>query len=151
MRSKILSFVVNSNKLLALRSRSHPDHGLSEWFVVTGSVEPGETHEDAVRREVLEETNLVAMSILPLNWGSIYEWNGEACEELNFMCFVKPGNVVLNEEHDSFLWLDLDTFVKSIRWDDDKAQLRSVLAKALEQKQLFRELKLIDYRSKKVA
>lgn len=133
--------MVNGNKLLALRSESHPDHGHGEWFVVTGFVEPGETHEDAVRREVLEETNLVAMSILPLNWGSIYEWNGEACEELNFMCFVKPGDVVLNEEHIEYEWLDVGDFIERIKWDDDKALLKKILEKALNKEQYLKKQK----------
>ena len=146
MKPKILSFVANSNKLLALKSKSHPDYGPSEWFVVTGFVEPGETHEDAVRREVLEETSLIAMNILPLNWGSIYEWKGESCKELNFMCFVKPGDVVLNEEHIEYEWLEIGGFIERIKWDDDKELLRKVLEKALNKKQYLKKQKIKDHR-----
>lgn len=56
----IIVAVVKANKLLLVRSHSHPP-GL--YSVVAGFVEPGETLEDCVQREVKEETGVDVKSI----------------------------------------------------------------------------------------
>ena len=146
MKKKILSFVVNERKFLALYSEPHPDHGEGGWFVVTGGVEGNETHEEAVAREVLEEIGLAVDEIIPLNWGSVYNWGDELCEELNFVSFVKPGEIILNEEHSKFDWLDIDEFIERIEWDDDKELLKKILEKALNKEKYFNEAIFKDYR-----
>ncbi len=153
MNKKILSFIVKDGKFLVLYSESHPEHGDGGWFVVTGGVEKNETYEDAVVREIKEETNLDVKEIFNLNWGSIYDWLGELCKEMNFVSFVKSGKIILNEEHSKFDWLDLDEFVERIKWDDDKDLLKLVLSKALNKDKYFKNIKFKDYRknaSKKI-
>lgn len=146
MMEKILTFVVSDKKFLALRNNPHPKHGGDFWFVVTGGVKENETHEEAVAREILEETGLIAEEIIPLNWGSIYEWRGEECKEYNFISFVKPGNVSLNEEHIEYKWLNLGDFIERIKWDDNKNLLRNILIKALNKEQYFKKQEIKDYR-----
>ena len=146
MKKKILTFVVNERKFLALYSEPHPDHGEGGWFVVTGGVEGNETHEEAVAREVLEEIGLAVDEIIPLNWGSVYNWGDELCEELNFVSFVKPGEIILNEEHSKIDWLDIDEFIERIEWDDDKELLKKILEKALNKEKYFNEAIFKDYR-----
>ena len=107
IKRKILTFVVNDGKLLALEMTKHPEHApKGGWFVVTGGVEENESSENAVAREVLEETGLETEDIIPLNWGSVYEWDYKGvkniCEEINFLSFVKSGGVTLNEEHSQY-------------------------------------------------
>jgi len=145
MQKKILTFIANNKKLLALYSESHPEHGKGGWFTVTGAVEYNETYEEAVAREMLEETGLDVEEIFPLNWGSIYNWKDNVCEEHNFISFIKPGKVALNEEHSEYKWLDLDDFIKLIKWDDDKEVLKKVLVKALKKEKYFEEFEIKDY------
>jgi len=146
MKQKILTFVVHGKKILALYSESHPKHGEGGWFVVTGSVEEGESYKEAVAREIREETGLNFKKIFPLNWGSIYTWRDESCEEFNFLTFVKKRKVVLNEEHTTYEWLDLDSFVNKIKWNDDKELLKKVLKKAIKGELYFKEKTVKDYR-----
>lgn len=72
MQQKILTFIVNNKKFLGLYSKSNPEHGKGGWFTVTRGLEKNESHQDAVIREVLEETGLVVVDIFALNYGSIY-------------------------------------------------------------------------------
>lgn len=146
MKRKILTFVVCNGRILALHSEPHKEHGEGGWFVVTGGVEDNETHEEAVIREVLEETELISEEVMHLNWGSIYEWWNELCEEHNFITFVKPGKVILNEEHSKYDWLNLDEFIKKINWNDDKELLKKVLEKALNKEKYFEKMTIKDYR-----
>lgn len=153
MKRKILSFVVNAGKFLALEMTKHPDHAPEGgWFVVTGGVEENESYEDAVVREIFEETGLSIEEIIPLNWGSIYEWNynkiKNVCEEHNFLSFVKSGKIILNEEHLGYEWLDLDEFIERIKWDDDKELLKEVLERAMKKEKYFDKINLEDYRRK---
>jgi len=148
MKKKILTFVVDKGKFLALYSEPHPDHGEGGWFVVTGGVEENETHEEAVTREILEETGLAVDEIITLNWGSIYNWWDELCKEQNFIAFVKPGKVILSEEHSKYAWLEIDDFVESIKWNDDKRLLKKVLEKALNKERYFDKIIFKDYRGK---
>jgi 8-oxo-dGTP pyrophosphatase MutT (NUDIX family) len=149
MKRKILTFVVNDKKFLALEMTKHPDHAPDGgWFVVTGSVEENESSEDAVAREVLEETGLNIEEIISLNWGSIYEWGEELCKEQNFITFVKSEEVILNEEHSKYEWLNLDEFIKKINWDNDKGSLKKVLEKALNKEKHFNKMTVKDYSKK---
>ncbi len=142
---KVLSFVFSKGKFLALHSEPHPKHGDCGWFIVTGEVESGESLDNAVRREIKEETGLDSSEILSLNWGSIYEWCNEICEEMNFITFVKPGKIKLNEEHNKYEWMNLDNFVERIKWDDDKNLLKKVLTKALNKKLHFLKKEIKNY------
>lgn len=57
------------DRLLLFRGRlpAEPD-GSSFWFTCGGGVEPGETLEDAARREVLEETGIAEFELGPAVW-----------------------------------------------------------------------------------
>ena len=149
MQKKILTFIIHEKKILALYSEPHPKHGEGGWFVVTGSVEKNEDFEEAVSREIMEETGLAVEEIFPLNWGSVYNWRNEVCEEHNFVSFVNSKKIILNEEHSKYKWLDIDKFIEIIKWDDNKELLRKVLKKALNKKIHFKNFTLKDYRNEK--
>ena len=88
---KILSFITDGEKFLALRNnfQDSEKHCGDFWFVVTGEVEDKESLNDAVKREINEETNLKVKEVFELNWGSIYEcWQG-TCYEKNFISFIE--------------------------------------------------------------
>jgi 8-oxo-dGTP diphosphatase len=149
MKKKVLAIVLDkeSKSFLLLRNNPHPKHGGDFWFVVTGEVETNETSEEAIQREVKEETNLEIEKIFNLNWKSIYEWNKETCEEENFLVFAKPGKIILNEENIEYNWLKLGEFVKKIRWEDDPNLLKEVLKRALNNEQYYSSLHVRDYRN----
>lgn len=71
---------MSKGKILALYSPPDPKHGKWGWFVVTGGVEEGETYEQAVSREILEETGIIIEKSIDLNWGSIYKWGKSLCK-----------------------------------------------------------------------
>jgi len=139
MKNKVLAFIYNpeKNQFLSLYSEPHPEHGEGGWFVVTGGMEKGETHEQAVAREVMEETGLESIEILPLDWGSTYNWKGEECQEMNYFVFAKSGKITLNEEYSKYEWVDIKEFVKRTNWNDDKRLLERVLTLAINKEIFF--------------
>jgi|SRR3989344_74832 len=147
MNKKILAFICDGEKFLLLRNNSRDlTHGGDYWFTVTGSVESDESIEDAVKREVKEETNLDVSEIFDLKWGSIYSWVGEDHSENNFLAFVKKGKVILNEKHSKYEWLDIDKFIEKINWDLNKEELKKVLEKAIKRELFFKKEKIDDFR-----
>jgi 8-oxo-dGTP pyrophosphatase MutT (NUDIX family) len=149
MNKKILSFITDGRRFLALRNNAQDlSHGGDFWFTVAGSIELKESLEEAVKREIKEETNLEIKEIFSLNWGSIYSWDKKDNSEKNFLAFVKKGEIVLNEEHVEFAWLNLEDFIKRIKWDLSKDELNKVLEKALKKELFFKEEKIEDFRVK---
>ncbi|MBM3247043.1 NUDIX domain-containing protein [Candidatus Pacearchaeota archaeon] len=149
MNKKILAFVCGGKEFLLLRNNSKdPSHGGDFWFTITGSVEKDEAIEDTIRREVKEETNLNVSEILDLKWGSVYSWGGEDHSENNFLVFVKKEKVILNEEHVDYEWLNLNDFLKKIKWDLNKEELKKVLKKAVNKELYFKKEKIDDFRKK---
>jgi len=149
MNKKILAFVYDGKKFLLLRNNpENPAHGGDYWFTVTGSVEADESIEDAIKREVKEETNLNVSKIFDLKWGSIYSWGGQDHSENNLLVFVKKEKIILSEEHVDFEWLSLDNFIKKIKWDLNKEELKKVLEKAIKKELFFKKEKIDDFRKK---
>ena len=131
---KILTFIVKDKKLLLLLgSDQDPQFHRSFWYVVTGGCEKEDkTLEDAVKREVLEETGLTLTKIVNLDWVFEYESLGHNCIEYAFMSFTNSDKVVLNEESIDYKWCDIDEFVKLIEWYGDKEELKAKLLKYVQ-------------------
>ena len=93
--------------------RSHKWH--DQYVVPGGHIELGETMEDALRREIREETGL---SIHDIEFVALQEFIfDEAFHKkdqhfifIDFRCRTDAGEgeVVLNDEHDAFQWLSFE-------------------------------------------
>ncbi len=92
-----------------------------------GHVEIGETFEEALRREVKEETNLDVDDIKLISVDNCIFSNDFYKKKhfvfLDHMCKAKTGNVVLNEEGQEYVWikpeealekLDIDPFTVKV-------------------------------------
>ncbi len=147
---KIFSFIVNrkTNKLLLLLgSPEDPQYHKSFWYVVTGGKEEVDKNlEQAVVREIKEETNLDVVDTLYLNWIFKYKSLGNICTEYVYASFIdEDNNIVLNEESIDYKWCDIDEFIELIEWSDDKEFLRKVVKAALNKEVYIKEEKVDQY------
>ena len=127
--NKILTFIVNEdNELLLLKGNpTDPQLKKSIWYVVTGSIEDyAKTIEDAVVREVYEETNLKVIKTTNLNWAFKYNSLENICTEYAFISIVKKDKIILNFENIDYKWLNINDFIKNICWFSDKKTLTNV-------------------------
>jgi ADP-ribose pyrophosphatase YjhB (NUDIX family) len=66
-----------ADRVLLIRF-TDPERGHSWWATPGGALEPGETHQQAARRELLEEIGLAAVQLSPVIWTRehVFTWQG---------------------------------------------------------------------------
>lgn len=104
-------------KVLVLRESSAYADGTNraKWDVAGGRITPGEKLEEALRREVKEETGLDIQILSPFFADESIprplvrgeEWQ---VVKVYFTCNVPAGDVVLSEDHDAFAWIDPEDY-----------------------------------------
>jgi ADP-ribose pyrophosphatase YjhB (NUDIX family) len=96
------AIITFEGKFLLLKRKNPPVQG--EWWLPGGRVRRGEALEDAVRREVREETGLECQSIRQV--GVINQIFPE-CHTISvyYLVDVASAHVTLNEEHSDYRWV----------------------------------------------
>ncbi len=105
------AFIVKDGKVLVLREASDYKDGTNpgKYDIVGGRIEPGERYDDALRREVFEETGLEVEVGKPF---AVNEWrptpHGEQWQivAIFFECTYQGGEITLSVDHDGYEWLD---------------------------------------------
>jgi len=87
----IIVLVAHGNECLLGRQRSWPE---GRYSTIAGFVEPGESLEDAVRREVWEETNIDVGSV---HYHSSQPWPFPSSLMLGFTAFATSREIRLND------------------------------------------------------
>jgi len=133
MNKKIMAIIKSQNELFLIL-KTNPKHMMTDkWFVVTGSVKSDESEEEAVAREVEEETGLKILKIQPTDLSFKYEWplgSSKMHHEKAFLVTAEEGPIKLNRwEHLDYQWLGKDEFLETIAWQGDKLELGKILAR----------------------
>jgi lipoyl(octanoyl) transferase len=103
------------------------------WQPVTGTMEPGESPEDAAKREVWEETGQ-RIELEPLHLRQSFVIDADYvdsrkplfADETAFLAEAPAPLVQLSaEEHDAYEWLSMDEALARIRWSDDREAIEA--------------------------
>ncbi len=117
-----------------LMMHRRPEHGLW-WSSVTGMVEPGESREEAVYREVMEETGLSG-KLLSLDFSHSFwvdpkliglpegepRFNTETCFQIEVPMDAKV--LLAPEEHTEYRWCSIGEARELALWEGSKAALK---------------------------
>ena len=98
----VIVAVSDGSRLLLGRQASWP---LRRWSVVAGFVEPGETLEQAVAREVLEETGV---RVRGSRYLASQPWPFPGSLMLGFIAEADPDEPIAGEELEAARWFDAD-------------------------------------------
>lgn len=97
------------------------------WGLIGGSLEPGETYENALVREIKEESNMKVVSFLPIGYQKLTNTeNGKLIFQLRYVCKVKPigkfvidgGDGITEKGITEIKLIDPNTYKKYFDWGD---------------------------------
>jgi dATP pyrophosphohydrolase len=114
--------------LLLRRAASEALGGI--WTTIAGRIEPGETAWQAALRELREETGLVPENFYQIDAVNTFYM---ACDDAihHCPCFaaeVPPdAEVRLNEEHDAFEWLEVESATARLTWPGQRRAVREIV------------------------
>ncbi len=106
------AIITKGDKILATR-RSHGMHLGGFWEFPGGKIEPGETAEECIHREIREELNIeitIENQLEPVE----HHYPEKSIRLIPFICKINSGIITLTE-HSEFRWL-AGHEVSSVNW-----------------------------------
>ena len=107
-KTRVAAIIINKGKLLMLKGR-----GYDELWTPGGKIEPGETEEDCLKREVAEE---IGVKIKDFNF--FKEYSGKSFYQPSRITKQKiyivsiSGEIKPDKEIESYIWLTREDFDK---------------------------------------
>jgi 8-oxo-dGTP diphosphatase len=119
----IVDALVRPSRILAARRSSGPPGSIGRWEFPGGKVEPGETPDAALRRELVEELSIE--TVVGAEIGDGWAISDRFVLRL-FVARISAGEATLGADHDAVRWLTPEE-IESVDWlDSDRAALPSV-------------------------
>ncbi len=110
----VACYIQHDGKFVMLQRLPHKSSG-NQWGLPAGKVDPGETIEQAVKREIWEETGLEVQENALKHLGSLYVRNLET--DIYYDSFIltldeKPKITIRPTEHQAFKWVTPEESLK---------------------------------------
>ncbi|MDR0984313.1 MAG: NUDIX domain-containing protein [Ruminococcus sp.] len=80
----------------------------SSWDLPGGRIQYGESAEDAVYREIYEETSLKVNTLVLKSTNTVIRPDGLHLLILLFKCVCDSNKVMISNEHSAFHWLEIE-------------------------------------------
>jgi 8-oxo-dGTP pyrophosphatase MutT (NUDIX family) len=98
------TYVERDGKILVLKRAGGA--AIGAWYIPGGAVDPGETVEEAARRELLEEAGLAPTG--PLTCIGVVHMHvyGYPSLQVVYACECADGDVAISHEHSGARWID---------------------------------------------
>lgn len=110
--------LIKNQKMLIVQRSSNDETGAGTWESVGGILNFGESFEDALKREFIEEVGLSIEVQKQLFSTTFLSNTTRQIVLLALLCTSEEENITLSNEHDQFLWAN-------------KAELLQLLPKAI--------------------
>ena len=97
--------VLNLDNKILLLQRSVRSGAGGKWSLPGGAIEYNEDPFIAIRREIIEETQLKITDVVPFHIKSSINEDGDFIVVIGYQCKTETPDVILNWEHVNFKWL----------------------------------------------
>ncbi|OGI18240.1 MAG: hypothetical protein A3J06_02315 [Candidatus Moranbacteria bacterium RIFCSPLOWO2_02_FULL_48_19] len=108
----VKGIVERDGKILVLKRSALDDHLPGVWETPGGGVDKEESPQEALKREILEETGLVVTIGRPFNVFTFRKDTGEFKVGITFLCKYESGEVKLSEEHSEYRFIKPSEFAE---------------------------------------
>ena len=102
----VLRDAPDGHEVLLLKRATQPF--LGKWFPVEGAIDAGESPDEAVIRELREETQLAPLAVYRESTRIVPSEPAEVRLHIYVAFVSRQGSVILNEEHSAFRWCSLE-------------------------------------------
>jgi 8-oxo-dGTP diphosphatase len=109
MLNVVCALIIKDDTILAAQLGDQTSHPF-KWEFPGGKIKPGETSEEAIKREIYEELNLqvdVRKKLQPIN----YQYKTKKINLIPFICTIIKGQFKLIE-HNDFGWYTINELLK---------------------------------------
>lgn len=100
----------NDGKILVLKRSDKDDHKPGVWETVGGGMDKEESPQQALLREISEETGLAVNVSNPFNVFTFKKDTGEFKIGITFLCEYLGGEVTLSDEHSEYRFIEPKEF-----------------------------------------
>ncbi|OGI31352.1 MAG: hypothetical protein A3G09_05040 [Candidatus Moranbacteria bacterium RIFCSPLOWO2_12_FULL_48_12] len=108
----VKGIVERDGKILVLKRSALDDHLPEVWETPGGGVDREENPQEALKREILEETGLVVAIGRPFNVFTFRKDTGEFKVGITFLCQYESGEMKLSEEHSEYRFIKPSEFAE---------------------------------------
>jgi len=108
----VKGIVERDGKILVLKRSALDDHLPEVWETPGGGVDREENPQEALKREILEETGLVVTIGRPFNVFTFRKDTGEFKVGITFLCQYESGEMKLSEEHSEYRFIKPSEFAE---------------------------------------
>jgi len=132
----VVGFIVRGDKIFIARRAATKTTFPDQYELIGGHLDPGETLEEALKREIKEEVGL-DIRVGELIDAFTYESEGALKVELCYICYQEDDKAepLLNpEDHSTCLWITESEIDKFNKEDDETVALRKAFAYIKEKK-----------------
>lgn len=137
MVETVLAYIEENHQYLLLyRNKKKIDINKGKWIGVGGHVEKGETPEDALFREIKEETNLDVLEFSKR--GIVYFINNDFSEVMHLYVVNKVKGTIKECDEGELKFVDIDKIFELPMWEGDK-----IFLQYLKENRPYFELELI--------
>lgn len=93
------------NRILLIQRSNDDPTGANTWESAGGCIENGEKPEDAIRREIREETGITEITVKNVAYVTLLN-SYKPILIIAYTCESQTETVILSNEHQAFVWAD---------------------------------------------